>query len=308
MRPALFALMVLAAAPGGEVAVRGLAARLTSRPPQKLSELERATGALRRDPERDWIGLMRDSPAPGVRFLAARFAVDLLREKPEKVPDPALAEYTLGFEEGRDALLQELRRRFGPGVRYAGPRGPVLGFGPFYVDADPDRAPTVTWYAREPDFVVHGAPYSPEARTEWLDGLPASLAGAMSAGELARIARTLPAAAGARFEAVPGGGRFEFRPPVPAAELARVFGWKRAFVLADDAHWQTWSVAVMLRALEEAPQPLIQTERPRQGRWRLEARVEKPPTGNPDARVRMSAAYDLEKHPSLVRFLTVAGP
>jgi hypothetical protein len=173
--------------------------------------------------------------------VRATYRWDLYHEEPVRSADDLawreLTSYTVRFAAGRARLEGALHTAHGEPRDVAARRQ----YGPFFVDAADTHQFTLEWYAEAPDWAIPPADHD-ERIAALVDGLRT----ARTTDDLAALPHAI------------GNGGFEYRPRLPARELARAFGAPDAFARTVDVHMSSWRLATPGGDLEFAG-------------WRIEA-------------------------------------
>jgi hypothetical protein len=252
-------------------------------PPVLVGELATALGVPVGDLAADGRYGTGSARASGVSL---DYAWDMYHERPvgsvEDLARRRLTRYSVSFASGRAACEAQLRALHGPAVA-AGGRS---RYGPFDLTGDGptgDGRFTLAWSATPPDPAVPAVDAA--ARIDVVGRIAARVALAASEAELAA---ELAAGLAAGLAAVPDGAGItasgtglSFRPPVPAADLARAFGWQGAVGQTVDVHMSAWRVVTVAGD---------RTVAPRLGRWRVDAYLDGRATGGTVAGVSAPAA------------------
>ncbi len=263
-------------------------ARIIEQCPRRLSELEKITGKLGRDPEKDFMHLARHVGSGGMGAVEVDYAIDIHHQDPREVEDPALGRYSIAFDSGLTLCLDLLEKKYGE------PRmGEKDGAQVYRFDTAPSSHPKVA-----AGFYLYPAE-GDAFRLEWRDSVPDFAFPARAAEDAKDLEGKIIALLGQemsrdRFQSVlgalekdgdwdrdvirtgtwtfasePAGAArperftFSFGPPIDAAGIIEALGVKKPVVVSTDVHMTSRIVADYgTRAFPEA------------GGYRIELHVE----------------------------------
>jgi hypothetical protein len=202
-----------------------------------------------------------------VDLLSIQFAWDLFHERmvtsAADLAERDLIRYAVRFATGRPACEAQLRNGHGPPVAVPGRKR----FGHFFVE-DGDGEPfALEWFAEVPDWAFPAVDAA--ARVAAVERLAAVVAHATSKADLTAALNDVPAGLGVTV----GGWNsdsLEFRPAMPAADVAHALGIRDVVGETHDVHMSGWHLVALTGE---------GTEEPRLGRWRVDAALDGWPSG-----------------------------
>jgi hypothetical protein len=251
-------------------------ARLVSRPPQTLGELEAALG-LAFPVDLYVTAGVYIGPGPSsdhdVHSLSATLVLGTLTLAVGSIEDTRhnyLDHYRIEWSRGRPHCESALSTTSGGpiAVRHEGELYRV--YGNFVVDARDTDAFSLSWYSKRPDWAV---PCDEVLRAGWLSELAATLAACARLEDLAARLGHAAASAGIRTDQGDSGLSIELAPTIAAPALVLALGWS-------EMAWQR------AHGHDDVPYVLVHTrdERlrvPRIGRWRLSCHLDAAFPGGP---------------------------
>ncbi len=244
-------------------------ARLVSRPPQTLGELEAVLGLAFPVDLYVTAGVYL-GPGPSsdheVHSLSATLVLGSLTLAAGSIEDMRhnyLESYRIGWSHGRPHCESALSTTFGAPIAVRHQSELYRVYGNFIVDARDTDAFSLSWHSKLPDWAV---PCDEVLRAGWLSELAATLAACARLEDLVARLGHVPASAGIRTDQGRSGLSIELAPTIAAPALVLALGWS-------DMAWQR------AHGSDDVPYVLVHTrdERlrvPRIGRWRFSCHLD----------------------------------
>jgi hypothetical protein len=259
---------------------------LDGQPPLKILALEHAWGLQLPNAHAEWGDVDLDNVTPHVERLSIRYGFSHHHSWPTSVGqlrDYELQDCSVTFKLGHADAERMLRARFGEPRRVTERidmsrigKSPIVidysMYGPYFVSHVHEGRFSLKWYRTTPDWAL-----SPLDGVQRLAAFRRLLDAAAHCNTFDDLERELTASGVTGVERNRYDHAIQLRlvPAIDATELAHALGWGDVFGTSGDVHMSSWHVEKII----ERDGLQIRHERPRAGRWTIDAKVEAWPSG-----------------------------